>query len=161
MSWQENIGTIKEVYTGHYQIILDFATNSFLKYLLNDSYKYVWVSLHSPTHSLEWNTYQLPLLDNQSSYPVLARNINFDFVMETKAFKEVYLKFPPGITLVQLNKLPNYYIDSARIKGKTLYDLLYKECDYLYELDIPSATDYGTLVSANKDWLQSILVTKT
>jgi uncharacterized protein Veg len=62
MSWQENIGTIKEVYSGHYQIILDFTTNAFLKYVLNDSYSYVWVHDHHLVNQFEWNTYQLPLI---------------------------------------------------------------------------------------------------
>ena len=157
MSWQENIGTIKEVYSGHYQIILDFATNAFLKYVLNDNYSYVWVHDHRLVNQFEWSTYQLPLIDNQSSYAVLARRLNFDFVMETIPFKEVYNKLHLGITLVQVNRLPTYYLDLATLKGRTRYELLSRECDYLFEIYIPSATDYGTLISPNKEWLQSLL----
>ncbi len=157
MGWQDNIGTIKENYKGHYQIILDFATNEFLNYLLDDRYRYVWVHKHTLKNNFEWNTFQLPLIDNQSTQEVLARRLSFDFVMETDAFKNVYSKLHPGIALVQINELPKYYLDLSVIKGKTRYDLLKKDCDYLFEIDIPSATDYGTLISPDKDWLQSLL----
>ena len=160
MDWRDNINTIKEIYTGHYQIILDFATVDFLKFVLTDQYKYVWVYAHETKNSLDWNTYDLPLFNNHDSYKVLARHITFDYVMLTNDFKAILSKVGPGITLTQLNELPKYYLNPATIKGKTRYDLLLKECDYLFEIDIPSATDYGTLVSCNRDFLQSLLDNK-
>jgi hypothetical protein len=53
--------------------------------------------------------------------------------------------------------LPPDFLDLKRLKGKTRYDLLKKECDFLFEIDLPSAVDYGTLVSANKDYLIDLL----
>ena len=157
MSWQENIGTIKEIYLNQYQIVLDFATNAIVPYLLDDDYKYVWVYQHRLLSDVEWQTYQLPLVDFTSSYQVLARGVQFGFVMPTTAFKKVLPKLPNGIALVQLNELPKFYLNPATIKGRTRYELLRKECDYLFEVDIPSATDYGTLISSNRQWLQSLL----
>jgi hypothetical protein len=157
MNWEDNINTIKEIYPGHFQIILDFATVDILKFVLSDKYKYVWVNTHKTKNSLDWNTYELPLFNNNDYYKVLARNINFDFVMPTNEFKTILTKVGPGIALTQINELPKYYLDPATIKGKTRYDLLLKECDYLFEIDLPSATDYGTLVSCKRDYLQSLL----
>ncbi len=99
-------------------------------------------------------------MDNKTSYNELARHITWYLIMPTSAFKELLSKLTPSITLVQLNVLPKYYLDLGKVKGKTRYELLSKECDYLFEIDLPSATDYGTLVSSNKDWLESLLNNK-
>jgi hypothetical protein len=160
MSWQENINTIKEIYPGQYQIILDFATNAFLKHILDERYKYVWVYNNYLHERQEWKEYDLPLIDNETTNRVLARNIIFDFAMPTLEFKKLLPRLTPGIFLVQLNTLPKYYLDPERLKGKTRYELLSRECDYLFEIDLPSATDYGTLISADKVWLQSVLDNK-
>lgn len=157
MSWKDNINSIKEIYPGHFQILLDFATIDFLKFVLSDNYKYVWVYSHQVNNSLDWDTYDLPLFSSQDHYKVLARQIQFDYIMPIKDFKEVLPKVGPGITLSQINSLPKYYLNPTTITGKTRYDLLLKECDYLLEIDIPSATDYGTLVSRNKEYLQGLL----
>lgn len=156
MSWKENINSIKEIYTGHYQIILDFATVDFLRYALSDEYKFVWISHHIRS-SIEWNSYNLPLFDNNMYYNIQARNINFDFIMPTNQFKTILSNIGPGIMLTQLNELPKYYLDPITMKSKTRYDLLKKECDYLFEIEIPSATDYGTLISSNLEYLQSLI----
>jgi hypothetical protein len=160
MSWQENINTIKEIYPGQFQIILDLATNAFLEHILDERYKYVWVCNNYMYERQEWKEYDLPLIDNKTSHRVLARNIIFDFAMPTSEFKELLPKLTPGIFLIQLNTLPQYYLDPERITGRTRYELLSKECDYLFEIDLPSATDYGTLISPNKEWLQSLLNNK-
>ena len=157
MTWKENINSIKEIYPGQFQIILDFATVNFLRFVLSDNYKYVWVYSHQPNNSLDWHTYDLPLFSSQDHFRVLARQIKFDFVMPTNDFKAILPKVGPGITLTQLNSLPKYYLDPTNVTGKTRYDLLLKECDYLLEIDIPAASDYGTLVSCNKEYLQALL----
>lgn len=157
MDWKDNINTIKEIYPGHFQIILDFASIAILKHLLSDDYQFVWVYNHETKNSLDWKTYNLPFLDNREYLTVNARRVQFSYSLSTKEFKELLPSLGPGITLAQVNRLPGYYLDPANIKGKTRYDLLLKECDYLFEIDIPSATDYGILVSSNRNYLQSLL----
>jgi hypothetical protein len=159
----DNINSIKEIYPGQFYMILDFATNKFLEHILDDNYKYVWVSNHFVAETndyqegYDWRQYKLPLFDNNSYYNILARKITFEFAMPTSEFREVLPKLPPGITLVQLNQLPKHYLQLDRIERKTRYELLIKECDYLFEIYLPSSTDYGELVSPNKEWLQSVL----
>lgn len=53
MDWRDNINTLKEIYPKHFQIILDFATIDFLKFVLSDQYKFVWVYSHETKGSLE------------------------------------------------------------------------------------------------------------
>lgn len=156
MDWKSNIGTIKEIYPGQFQVILDFATTAFLPYLIRDDYRYVWISQHQTDDYFSWNSYSLPLFDSNENYKVIARQINFDFILPTEEFKQLLTKIQRGVTLTQVNTQPQHYLDS-RLKGRTRYDLLKKECDYLFEVMIPSATDYGTLISPNRDYLEWLL----
>lgn len=156
MDWKSNIGTIKEIYPGQFQIILDFATTAFLPYLIRDDYRYVWVSQHQTDDYFSWNSYSLPLFDSNENYKVVARQLNFDFILPTEEFKQLLTKIQGGVTLTQINTQPQHYLDN-RLKGRTRYDLLKKECDYLFEVMIPSATDYGTLISPNRDYLECLL----
>ncbi len=157
MSWEDNINTIVEIYPGQYQIILDFATSAFVKYAIKENYKFVWVCNHSLRSDCNWEKRNVPLFDKQVNFDVLSRNLRFDFIMPTNEFIQVLPYIESGITLLQINQLPKYYLDVSRIKGRTLYELLTKECDYLFELDIPSASDYGTIVSGDRAYLQSLL----
>jgi hypothetical protein len=165
MDWKPEVHTIKEIYPGQFYTLLNFASNKFLEYVLDDNYKYVWISHHFVARtndyreSYDWREYNLPLYDNHSYHNILARNITFEFAMPTIEFKKVLPMLPPGIMLIQLNQLPNYYLQLDRIEGKTRYELLTKECDYLFEINLPS--DYGELVSPNKDWLESLLNNKS
>jgi hypothetical protein len=160
MTWKENINTIKEIYPGHFQIILDFATVKILNYVLSNDYKYVWVYDHETTESLEWGKYNLPIFSNKKYHSIMARQISFSYILPINDFREILPEVGPGITLAQVNQMPAHYLNPSTIKGKTRYDLLLKECDYLFEIDIPSATDYGTLISSNKNYLQSIIDNK-
>jgi hypothetical protein len=160
MNWKENINTIKEIYPGLFQIILDFATIAFLKHILSDSFKFVWVYSFKTKDCLDWKNYELPLIHNTKLNNVIARDISFSLVLPTNEFKEMLVSLGPGITLAQINKLPPDYLNPSKISGKTRYDLLQKECDYLFEIDIPGATDYGILRSSNKDYLEYLLNNK-
>jgi hypothetical protein len=156
MNWKDNINVIHEVYPGHYRIILDFATIAILKYLLNNDYKYVWVYEHTLDRNFEWESHSIPLGLGQN-HQLMIRNVTFDFVMPTVEFKEKLSLFKGSISMAQVNELPKPYLIPSNITGKTRYELLKNECDYLFELEIPSATDYGVLMSPNREWLQSLL----
>lgn len=157
MSWKENINTIQELFPGQFQIILDFTTAAFVEYALSNDYKYVWVYNHATQNYHNWEKHRLPLFDNQASVEVIARHIRFDFILPTEEFRRLIPQLNSGITLVQLNHWPKYYLDLGQLKGKTRYELLAKECDYLFELTIPSARDYGTIISSDRKYLQSLL----
>lgn len=157
MSWKDNINTIKEIYPGQFQIILDFATNKFIEFAISDHYKYISVVNYSPQKTLSWEQLHLPLSENGENIKLLARSLHFDFVLDTNEFMKVLPTLRSGINMIQLNKLPKYYLNLNGMHRKTFYDLLTEECDYLFHLDIPSATDYGTIVSSNKGYLQNLL----
>lgn len=77
--------------------------------------------------------------------------------MPTDEFKTIMSGWKGEIHLIQINELPPQYLDLERITGNRRYEILKSECDYLFEVDIPSATDYGILISPDKEYLQSLL----
>ena len=87
----------------------------------------------------------------------MTRQLRYDFVIGTNEYVEVKEEMPNGVTLLQVNRRPPDFLDLGKIKGETRYNLLKKECDYLFEIDLPSAVDYGTLVSSNVDYLTDLL----
>lgn len=154
--WKDNLNTIKEIYPGQYQIILNFATVKFLKYLLNSTCQYVWVLDHRPLKSVDFEEHSLPIFENEN-LTVLARKLNFDFVMSTVEAISNLEKFGPGISLAQIKLLPKFYVDKSTMRERTFLDLLKMECDYLFHVDLPAATDYGRLISADRSFLQRLL----
>ncbi len=154
---KENINTIKQTAEDRYRIILDFATVKLVPYLISDAYKYVWVYNHKLSNPSSWENRNLPIIDSIPEINVRSKNVQFDFLMETKAFVKLLPKWGNGIQLIQVNKVPPKYFDPSRIQGNQRYQILTDECDYLFELDIPSATDYGTIISSSKQYLEGLI----
>ncbi len=155
-SFKENINTVKEIYPGVYQIILDFASNKFIEFILRAEYELIWIHDFEPKNISSWNKYNMPI-STRLSKNVAARHISYDFIIKTAEFEEIKKEIPNGITLIQIKNKPPEFLDLKRLKGKTRYDILKKECDYLFELDLPSAVDYGTLISSNENYLIELL----
>lgn len=155
-SFKHNINTVKEIYPGTYQIILGFASNKFIDHIIRDTHEFIWVYGYKLKQNQLWTKFQLPISDRMSRI-VLARQLKYDFLIRTNEFGEIKNEMPNGVTLLQINKQPPDFLDLGKIKGKTRYELLKRECDYLFEIDLPSAVDYGTLVSSNKKYLTDLL----
>ena len=157
VSLQENINTICETAPGRFRIILDFATVGIVEHLLRDDYKYVWVHNHLAGAYSEWKEFELPILPTMENKKIIARGVRYDFIIETSEFKKLLPDWNGGIEMIQMNRIPPYYLDLERIKGNRRFELLRDECDFLFEVDIPSATDYGILISNDRNYLQSLL----
>ena len=157
IDFRDNINCIRETAPGRYRIILDFATTNILPFLIRDNYNYIWVHNHTTGKGFDWEEFKLPIKDNSVNIKTLARSLTFDFILTTDEFKNIMSDWKGGIELIQMNNIPPYYHDLNIVKGKKRYEILEKECDYLFEVDIPSATDYGTLISPNREYLQSLL----
>ena len=155
-TFKENLNTVKEIYPGIYQIILDFASNKFIDFILRTEYEFIWIHNFQPENITSWNKYDLPI-STRLSKNVLARQISYDFILKTAEFEQIKEEISNGITLIQIKNKPPEFLDLKRLKGKTRYDLLKKECDYLFEINLPSAVDYGTLISSNKKYLTELL----
>ena len=157
IDFRDNINCLRETNPGQYRIILDFATTNILPFLIRDSYKYIWVHNHTTGKGFDWEEFKLPIKDNSVNIKTLARSLTFDFILTTDEFKKIMGDWKGGIELIQMNNIPPYYLDLDKVKGNKRYEILEKECDFLFEVNIPSATDYGALISPNREYLQSLL----
>lgn len=157
IDFRDNINCIRETVSGRYRIILDFATTNILPFLIRDNYNYIWVHNHVAGKGFDWEEFKLPIKDNSINIQTLARSVRFDFILTTTEFKNIMTSWKGGIELIQMNNIPPYYLDLSRVNGNRRYEMLENECDYLFEVNIPSATDYGTIISPNKEYLQSLL----
>lgn len=157
IDFRDNINCIRETSSGRYRIMLDFATTNILPFLISDKYNYVWVHNHTTGKGFDWEEFKLPIKDNSVNIKTLARSLTFDFILTTNEFKNIMKDWKGGIQLIQMNNIPPYYLDLKKVKGNKRYEILEKECDYLFEVNIPPARDYGTLISPNREYLQSLL----
>lgn len=146
---------IKEIYKGHYSLLLDFPTKDILYSLLNRSYKYVW-GINYKWCGCGWNPFPFNLFDEKM--PSLnVRNVQMDFLLETDDFIKLIPYIEGELHIVQINNIPPYYLDLNRIKGKTKFDLLKRDTDYLFEMDLPSLPDYTEIMSPDVEFLRKVL----
>lgn len=155
MAIETNI--IKEIYKGHYSILLDFPMTDILYLLLSNSYKYVW-GVNYAWCGCSWNPAPLTLFNKDVS-GLDVRNVKMDFLLETDEFIKLIPFINGNLHLIQINNVPPYYLDLNRLKGKAKYDLLKKETDYLFEMELPYSPDYTQIVSPNVEFLKKFLLT--
>lgn len=142
---------------GHFQVILDYPHARDLENILVRSCRYVWGIEHNEGRT-SWMPYQHTLFGEKiDSKNILARNIEMEFLMDTNTFIELIPKIGQTIHLIQTNIQPPYYINLDRLKGKQKYDLLKNKLNYYLEVEIPGASDYGTLISPDRYFLESIV----
>ena len=150
------VNKIREIYSGHYQVILDFPTPNDLKYILDGSYTYVWGVQHNELRS-SWKEYNYSLFGQRDFEIGYARNIQMEFLIDTKSFLKLLPEIKQTIHLVQTNIIPPYYLDLNRLDGNKKYALLKEKTDYLLEITIPGASDYAPLVSSNLSYLEMVV----
>ena len=151
------INSIKEVYKGHFQVILDFPTPNDLDKIISEEYKYVWCIQHEENRT-SWSNYDYTLFGKRMSGEFAqARNIEMEFIVETTKFLELTPLINQTIKIIQTNVIPPSYLDIKRVSGKGKYDLLKNKVDYLFELEMPGAIDYAPIVSPNIAYLQSVI----
>lgn len=153
------INRIKEIYKGHYAAILDFPTTDILYLLLNNSYKYVWV-IDYKWNACTWNSTSFCLFENNMS-DVKVRNVKMDFLLETSEFLKLIPHINTNLHLIQVNNIPPYYLDIKRINGKVKYELLKKEADYLFEIELPYNSDYTEIISSDIRFLERVISSLT
>lgn len=123
INFNDNINCIKEIADGRYRIILDFASTNIIPFLINTEYNYVWVHNHISGKGFDWEEFNLPINNNETNTKVLAKSLTFDFILMTKEFKNIMYNWKGGIELIQMNKIPPYYLDLNKIKGERRYDI--------------------------------------
>ena len=77
--------------------------------------------------------------------------------MPTADFIKIYNQLPEGITIIQIDKLPPQWLNLDKVNEKSRYDLLVKECDFLFEINIRYPRDYSELITKEKSFLNQLL----
>lgn len=77
---------IEEIYTGHYQTILDFPIPNDLLNIVDSSYKYIWGFEHREA-PIEWTNYDFLLFGSKADVEkVKIRNMEMEYLVETASF---------------------------------------------------------------------------
>ena len=148
---------ITEIYKGHFQVILDFPTQNDLYKIINNDYKYIWGIEHNEIRS-SWKDYDFTLFNSKSpSNFCMARNIEMEFIIETVDFLKMIPSINQTIKIIQTNMIPPSYFNLKQLSGKGKYDLLKSKVDYLFELELPGAVDYASLISPNTIFLETVM----
>lgn len=148
------VNQITEFSKGVYESILDFPTKDVLKTLVSRQYNYIWcLSYEEDKHnwcSIYKKLYGIPI------EKVLIRNVKFEYIVETSQFIELIPYITGGVHIIQMNKIPPYYLRGAmdNLNYRTKYNLLRKETDFLFELDLPPSPDYTPLISPYRKFLE-------
>jgi len=150
------VNKINEIYSGHYQVILDFPSPGVLNNILDSSYNYVWGFQHNEIRS-SWEKYEYTLFGQKGFEKGFARNVQMEFLIDTKSFLKLIPNIKQTVHLVQTNVLPPHYVDLNRLSGQKKYALLKDKVDYLLEIEIPGAADYAPLVSPNLSYLEMLI----
>ena len=152
------INKIKEIYSGHFCVLLDFPTLDLLKDILDESYKYVWV-VNYGLQGCDWEKDSYHLFD-ESIKDVQIRNLKLDFIMKTSEFIKWIPCINNNLHILQTNKIPPYYLDLDRMNGKNKYDLLKKDADYLFDINLSYSSissDYTEIISPHLSFLEALL----
>lgn len=152
------INVIKKIYGEHYFMLLDFPTIDILNYIIDESYQYIW-GVNYEKQGCVWETESYNLFDKKWN-ELYTRNVSMEFLMKTSDFLERLPYIKDNLHIIQINKIPPYYLDMNRIKGKTRYDLLKKETDYLFEIKLPyssASSDFTEIISPDIKFMNRIL----
>ena len=130
---------------------LYYIDNDFLKYIIDPSIKYTWVHKF-PVLGIDWQELNWPIF-GQESVPFMSRQTEMDIIVETSKIETIYSFLENNYThIIQLNKMPPYYLRLDSVQGKERYRLL-NEIDFYFELDNGGGQEWGTLTSSNpKFW---------
>ena len=151
------VNKIKEIYPGHYFVLLDFPAKEDLYEIVDLSYKYIWGFNHIE-NGTEWKKYPYNLFGKSiSEMKIEARNMQFEYIISTNDFVKLVPNINQTISIIQTNIVPPYYMDINRLKGKGKYDLLKNKIDYLFELEMPGAVDYAPLISPSIYFLENVI----
>lgn len=152
------VNVIREIFKGHYQVILDFPDVADIGKILSLEYQYIWGFSHTE-HRTNWVDYNHSLFERElSDCKVKARNMHMEYLIETPEFLKLVPFINQSLRIIQTNHIPPYYLNITNIKGKAKYDMLKDSLDYLFELELPGAADYAPIVSPSLDFLEDLLM---
>ncbi|MFT3911497.1 MAG: hypothetical protein QM737_18885 [Ferruginibacter sp.] len=133
---------------------LYYIDKSFLRNLINPEIKYTWIHKF-PVLGIEWQELKWPIF-GEMNIPFLSRQTEMDLIIETNKLDTVYSSIENEYTkIIQMNKIPPYYLRLESVQGKERYRLL-NEIEYYFELDNGGGQEWGTLTSSNPEFWEKL-----
>jgi len=133
---------------------LYYIDNDFLKVLINPDIKYTWIHKF-PVLKTDWQELHWPIF-GEVNVPFLSRQTEMDVIIETNQLEKIYSTIETSYThIIQMNKIPPYYLRLDSIQGKERYKLL-NEIDYYFELDNGGGQEWGKLTSSNSQFWEKL-----
>jgi len=145
---------IHEIHPGVFYTLLDFPKPSIVIDLLSDDYPWV-MRWGNHVGDSTWQEYNLPIKGLNDSRDVFTRGVEYDYVVETSKFLEMYSD-RSSVELAQLRKFPQDYLNLKNINGKERYRLL-AEVDWYFTCDIPGARDYAPIESPDRNLIEKAI----
>lgn len=152
------VNKIKEIYPGHFFVLLDFPSIKDLYRIIDVSYKYIWNFKHIE-NEITWEKYTYNLYGKSvtQQMELNVRNIQLEYLILTDDFIKIIPNIRGDLNIIQTNIIPPPYLRLEKFEGKSRYNILRNKIDYLFELTMPSAIDYSSLISPNKVFLEKVI----
>lgn len=149
--------TINEFESGLFKVVLEPCTNAVLPVVLNPNIPFVWCLRHLPNPRVEWWLTDLPLSRTGKTFSVQARDVSFDFMLETKRYLELIDEFMgQGNLLIQSRKRMPESLHHFKLSDKNRYSVLKLNGFYL-EFGLPHADEYATVITTDAEHLKSVV----
>lgn len=127
---------IKEIYPGHYYMLLDMLDTSDILKIVSHDYKYLWF-YDLNTYSVIWNKVNDAYPD-VAPYNMWLRNVRMECIIETKHLEDF---------------LNNLKMLNTTMSEKTKFQQL-SNLGYLFNIVIPRPSDYGWMICSDIEYLQ-------
>ena len=133
---------------------LYYIDRAFLKHIINPAVKYTW--LHDfPVLGIDWKELNWSIFGNEH-VPFMSRQTNMDIIIETKKLEPVYSLIENNFKhIIQMEKIPPYYLRLDSVVGKERYRIL-NEIGYYFELDNGGGQEWGSLKSSNPEFWEKL-----
>lgn len=130
---------IKEIYPGHYYMLLDMLDTSDILKIVSHDYKYLWF-YDLNTYSVIWNKVNDAYPD-VAPYNMWLRNVRMECIIETRHLEDF---------------LNNLKMLNTTMSEKTKFQQL-SNLGYLFNIVIPRPSDYGWMICSDIEYLQKII----
>ena len=133
---------------------LYYINPDFLKHLIDPSVKYTWL-YELPVLGIDWQELNWPIFGKEN-IPFMSRQTEMDIIVETEKLESIYPFIEKNHTqVIQMNKIPPYYLRLDSVQGKERYRIL-NEIDYYFEFDNGGGQEWGTITSSNQQFWKKL-----
>lgn len=139
-----------------YSMILKNVSKDIIPFLVSPNYKYLLFVNYEYVPNHTWHILKETEFEGLN---VQGRNITFDLLVESNVFlnKPSAFLMPTGVRVIQMDNKPPWYLNFSRLNEKTQYEMLNKDCEWLFDFYASGQNMDCAISSSSKEFLESIL----